>query len=92
VLHCIKYSNILDDVKKKIDNMLQLVLIFNMVDEKTDDFLYTVNEVLDILRITRPTLYRHIRDKKLKAIKIGKLTRIRQSDLDTFTNKPLKLK
>ena len=67
--------------------MLQLVLLCNM-----DEVLYTVNEVLEILKITRPTLYRHIRNKNLKAIKIGKLTRIKKADLDAFMNKPINLK
>lgn len=54
--------------------------------------LYTVEEVREILKVTRRTLYNYIKNGDLKAIKIGKYWRIKKEDLaeflDTGTNKP----
>jgi excisionase family DNA binding protein len=41
----------------------------------------TVAETCDVLRISRPTLYRHIRDGKLTAFKVGARTLFRTEDL-----------
>lgn len=46
----------------------------------------TVAEACDVLRISRPTLYRHIRDGKLTAFKIGARTLFRTEDLRRFIN------
>lgn len=46
--------------------------------------LLTTNEAIEILRITRPTLLKLIKDGKLKATKIGHNYRILKSDLDRF--------
>lgn len=44
--------------------------------------LYTVKEVLDILRISRATLYRHIDTGLLKPLKLGKRTLFPESELN----------
>lgn len=49
-----------------------------------DFILYTVDEIKDILKVTRRTLYNYIKSGNLKAVKIGKYWRIRQSDLKEF--------
>jgi excisionase family DNA binding protein len=46
--------------------------------------LLTTNEAIEILRITRPTLLKLIKDGKLKATKIGHNYRILKEDLDSF--------
>lgn len=46
--------------------------------------LLTTNEVIEILRITRPTLLKLIKDGSLKATKIGHNYRILKEDLDKF--------
>jgi excisionase family DNA binding protein len=46
--------------------------------------LLTTNEVLGILKVTRPTLLRLIKDGKLKAVKVGHNYRILKDDLDRF--------
>jgi excisionase family DNA binding protein len=46
--------------------------------------LLTTNEAIEILKITRPTLLKLIKDGKLKATKIGHNYRILSDDLDKF--------
>ena len=50
--------------------------------EKLDRVLLTVPEACDYLRISRATLYRHIKQGKITPIKIGRRTLIDKSDLD----------
>jgi excisionase family DNA binding protein len=44
-------------------------------------------EVMDILQISRPTLYKILKSKELHAIKIGVEWRISPDDLQTFLYK-----
>lgn len=46
--------------------------------------LYTVEEVMEILSISRRTLYNYIKSGSLKAVKIGRQWRIRLVDLKAF--------
>lgn len=46
--------------------------------------LYKVEEVADILQVTKMTIYRYIKAKKIKAYKIGKEIRIDGSDFQDF--------
>lgn len=46
---------------------------------------YTTNEVADILKIHKRTIFRYIKSGKLKATKIGQW-RIKKEDLDRFIN------
>ncbi len=46
--------------------------------------LLTTREALEILRITKPTLLRLIKNGELKATKIGHNYRILSDDLDRF--------
>ncbi len=43
--------------------------------------LYTVQEVSNILKVSKKTIYRMIKSGKLKAVKVGQW-RIKQEDLD----------
>ena len=52
-----------------------------------DFILYTLEEIKEILKVTRRTLYNYIKSGNLKAIKIGKYWRIKQSDLEEFLEK-----
>ncbi|MGD1819700.1 MAG: helix-turn-helix domain-containing protein [Pleomorphochaeta sp.] len=45
---------------------------------------YTVNEIANILSLHQKTIQRYIREKKLKANKIGKAWRIEEKELETF--------
>jgi excisionase family DNA binding protein len=44
--------------------------------------LYTIAEVLEMLRISRTTLYRHIESGLLKPLKLGGKTLFPESELD----------
>ena len=43
--------------------------------------LYTIDEVTEILKISQRTLYVYIKNKSLKAVKVGKDWRVRKNDL-----------
>jgi excisionase family DNA binding protein len=65
-------------VKKMFDTMAQNDKLWVM--EK----LLTVDETLEVLRITRSTLYRHIRSGLLTPVKLGNRTLFREKDLERF--------
>jgi excisionase family DNA binding protein len=46
---------------------------------------YTVKEVAEVLRVHQRTIFRYIKNKKLKAVKIGHW-RIKKEDFDKFVN------
>ena len=46
--------------------------------------ILTTKETMEYLRITRPTLFKLIKEGKLKAVKVGHNYRIRKVDLDNF--------
>ncbi len=46
--------------------------------------LYTVNETMELLRISRPTLYRFIKSGQLIPLKMGKKTLFTESELTRF--------
>jgi len=51
----------------------------------TIPLLYTAEEVAKILKIDKQTVLRFIREKKIKAIKIGREYRIKESELEQYT-------
>lgn len=48
------------------------------------DKLYTVNEVSEILNVHPNTIRLWIKDKSLKAVKVGKQWRVKEIDLQGF--------
>lgn len=51
----------------------------------TDEIkVYTVEEVADILQVTRRTVYTYIKEGKINATKIGKYWRITNKDLEAL--------
>ena len=65
-------------VKKIIDTMAQYTTLPVM------DKLLTVDETLKVLRITRSTLYRHMRSGLLTPVKLGKRTLFKERDVERF--------
>ncbi len=69
--------------------MLQLVTIcyisdvMSMNPNSTEQF-YTLKEVAERLHVSRMTVYRYVKTKKLPAYKIGRDFRIKDEDLNTF--------
>lgn len=49
--------------------------------------VYTLNEVADILKVTKRTLYNYIKAEQLPAVKMGKYWRITEENLQTFISK-----
>lgn len=45
---------------------------------------YTLEEVVDILKVTRRTIYNYIKGGQLKAVKMGKYWRVPQKELERF--------
>lgn len=45
---------------------------------------YTLQEVADMLRVSRQTIYNYVTAKKLRATKLGKEYRVTDEDLQAF--------
>lgn len=48
--------------------------------------VFTLDEIAEILSVTRRTIYSYVKDGKLEAIKVGKFWRVRKDQLDKFLN------
>lgn len=48
--------------------------------------VYTLEEIAEMLKVTRRTLYTYIKTGALKAIKIGRTWRVTEKQLDEFMN------
>ena len=48
--------------------------------------IYTLEEIAELLQVTRRTIYTWIKDGKLKAFKVGRGWRVSRADLDSFLN------
>ena len=49
--------------------------------------VYTLDEVADILKVTKRTLYTYVKEGKLPAVKMGKYWRITHENLQAFISK-----
>jgi excisionase family DNA binding protein len=54
-----------------------------------NETLYTVGEVADILRVSRPTIYRLIKQKQIPTIRVGDSWRISSVRLKAFMETPI---
>ena len=52
--------------------------------QPTEHELLTVNEVADLLRVSKMTVYRLIKSNELGSVRVGKSYRIRREDIDRF--------
>lgn len=48
------------------------------------DRLLTVREVADAMRVSHMTVYRLIRSGQLRAVRVGRVFRIRESEIDRY--------
>ena len=46
--------------------------------------VYTLEEIAELLHITRRTLYTYVKEGKLKAVKVGKYWRVTEKNLQEF--------
>jgi excisionase family DNA binding protein len=53
----------------------------------TEARLMTVNEVADLLRVSRMTVYRLIKEGDMKALRVGRNYRLRVDDVDEYLSK-----
>ena len=53
----------------------------------TEVKVYTLNDVADILKVTRRTLYNYINTGKLKAVKVGKSWYVSEENLRELISK-----
>jgi len=49
-----------------------------------DDVVFTTEEAMRYLKISKPTLLKHIHEKKIKGTKVGRSWRFLQSELYRF--------
>lgn len=52
--------------------------------------VYTIDEVVDLLHVTKRSIYSYIKNGKLKAVKVGKYWRVTQENLEGFLSKGTK--
>jgi len=57
-----------------------------MLDQQINKF-YLVEELAKVLRVSKMTIYRYIKAKKIKAYKIGKEFRIDYEEFNKFLDK-----
>lgn len=50
----------------------------------TEARLLTVNEVADLLRVSRMTVYRLIKEGSMPALRVGRSYRLREDDVDDY--------
>ena len=50
----------------------------------TEIKVYTLDEVADILKVTKRTLYNYVKAGKLPAVKMGKYWRVSEENLKAF--------
>jgi excisionase family DNA binding protein len=58
-----------------------------MPEKQTQDRLLTPEEVAERLRISHLTLGNWLRSGKLKGVKVGRLWRVRERDLEAFLDR-----
>ena len=46
--------------------------------------VYTIEELVEVLQVTRRTIYNYLKDGKLKAVKMGKYWRVTEKQLEEF--------
>lgn len=60
------------------------MLIIVNYNKMENPVFYKVEEIADILQVTKMTVYRYVKAKKIKAYKIGKEIRIDGIDFQNF--------
>ena len=52
--------------------------------------VYTIEEVAEILHMTRRSIYSYVKEGKLKAVKMGRFWRVSQKNLEEFIDRGTK--
>jgi excisionase family DNA binding protein len=53
----------------------------------TEARLLTVSEVADLLRVSRMTVYRSIKEGEMPALRVGRSYRLREDDVDDYMSR-----
>jgi len=53
----------------------------------TEARLLTVSEVADLLRVSRMTVYRLIKEGQMSALRVGRSYRLREDDVDDYLSR-----
>lgn len=54
---------------------------------KLDGAILTIEDIAEILKVHRSSINKQVRDKKIKAVQIGKFYRVREKDFEDFLRK-----
>jgi excisionase family DNA binding protein len=54
------------------------------IEPFTEARLLTVNEVADLLRVSRMTVYRLIKEREIPALRVGRSYRLREEDVNAY--------
>lgn len=73
-----------DEIKNIISDAVNAVLKATPNQPKPKEELYTLHEVMGLLRVTRTTLTNWNRSGHLEAIRIGRVYRYKKSVIDKF--------
>jgi len=55
-----------------------------LIDGKLDGAILTIEDIAEILKVHRTSIAKQVREKKIKAVRIGKFYRIREKDFEAF--------
>ena len=56
------------------------------MSEKTNEGVYTIKEVAEILKVKPQQVYKIVKNKDLKSIAVGKAIRISKTELSNYIN------
>ncbi len=75
-----------DDPNDKVYQMMYTILILNKQESVrvAESKLFTIQEVCEILGISRRTVYRYIQDGRINAIKAGRDYRFTPEEIERF--------
>lgn len=63
-----------------------MCLFYDMVYNLRMEKLFTIPEVAEILRLSKPSVYRLMASGQLKSVKLGGRTLFKESEIERFIN------
>lgn len=64
--------------------------MYNFMDERQFHDILTVKELMDYLAVGKNTAYKLLREKKIKAARIGRIYKIPKENVDEFLREKIK--
>lgn len=81
--YCINYVKIVERLRKKMKKNEEIKKNSNV----NIYYIYTVEEVAKLFKVSKRTVYNWIYLKKLKVIKVGREYRIKKQEVERILNK-----